>query len=336
MTEDESANDSSDEDDPRRKLTTIPEESGIGSLPPTTFHPTPPMYQGITSMTAPQCLLTDDSFSVMSDPSCVNSTPPITPQPTKEDLVKLQEQMKKLKLPVTPSTFSVISKFAESESRMQILLTPKTGTGNFSSELQIGIQNLALIDEWGKHKIDFLQRAVPTANTSKSFYNYLLLDPKVITRANFSGDSLKSGVINSGDKFEKFLHSVFYIGKAHGKRPLQHLVEAKARYIEMGRKSLKAGEKIDTILKIWKSGMGVIIVSVFHHSSEREANVNEACMIDAIGLVELSNLKKGSYAGTIASGWSQKTKNQMGSLLLYKSFCTFVVSDSKQFYPHDF
>lgn len=344
MTEDESA-DNDDADEVRKKLTTIPEESGVVSVTSpflAAFSATPsPLSRpcrGIASMTAPHYLLTDDSISVMSDTeaSCVNSTPPMTPQPTKADLQRLQEQMKQLNIPVTPSTFGVISKFTESESRFQALLVQKTGVDNFSTELQAGLQNLNLIHEWGNHKVDFLQNATPTANRSKSFYNYLLLDPKIITRANFSGDHLKTGVINNAEKFQKFLESVFYIGKAHGKRPMNHLVEAKQKFLDLGRRQLKHGEKIDKILEIWRTGLGVIVVSVFHHSSEREANVNEACMIDAMGLIELSNLKKGSYTGTVASSWSQKTKNQLGSFLLFTSFRSFVVSDPKQFYPQDF
>lgn len=357
MTEDESL-DTSDNDEVRKKLTTIAEEeSGTGTMSASSpqiahFAPRSPYIppfsispqrqcRGIASMTAPLYLMTDDSISVMSDisdsgPSCINSTPPITPQPSRSDLERLQQQMKMLNIPVTPSTYGVISKFSESEDRIQTLLSPKRGVKNFSSELQAGIQDINLIHEWGNLKVDFLQNATPTANTSKSFYNYLLLDPRVLKKTNFSGNHLKAGIINNGEKFLKFLESVFYIGKAHGKRPLQHLVEAKQKYVELGKKLLTNAEKIDTILDIWKSGLGVVIVSVFHHSSEREANVNEACMIDAMGLVELSNLKKGSYTGTLAASWPQKTKNQLGSLLLLNSFRSFVVSDPKQFFPQDF
>ncbi|CAL8089790.1 unnamed protein product [Orchesella dallaii] len=341
MTEDETCSDDSSTLEDRKKLTTIPEESGSGysGSPGFTYFPSmnPATARGIASMTAPHLhYLTDDSMSVTSELSCVNSTPPVTPMPTEEELQKLQEQMKKLNVPVTPLTYNVMSRFNQSESRLQALLTPKTGTCNFSSDLQAGIHDFKLINEWGNHKIDLLQNATPTTNHSKSFYNYLLLDPKIIKRQNFSGNHLKTGVINSSEKFEKFLLSIFYIGKGCGKRPVQHLVEAKDKFVEMGRRPLKAGEKIDKILEIWKSGLGVIILSVYHHSSEREAHVNEACMIDAVGLQELSNLKKGSYTGTVASSWSQKTKNQLGAFLLYKCFCTFVVSEHKSFFPEDF
>jgi hypothetical protein len=176
---------------------------------------------------------------------------------------------------------------------------------------------------------------------SRSFFNYLLLDPKIIKRVNFSGSHLKSDVIRNVGKFQTFLKAVFYVGKGCGSRPLQHLVDAKANLVKLSKKKAGPGggwgEKLDKIIQIWNSGQGVLVHSVFHHSAEKEANVTEAAMIDAIGLgcEDLTNLKKGSYAGTLASSWSQKTKNQYGTFLLYKSFCTFVVSDPKSFYPHD-
>lgn len=341
------------------------------SLKPYSFSrsPSPPLpavsyRRGIGSITVPQLLMTEDSISesVLSDrdratpsPSsfsssssnsssasrntsatCVNSTPPLTPLPTEEELRKLQEQLKTLNIPVTPLTYGVMSNYTKCENRLENLMKPKQGSINFSSELRAGLENLGKIHEYGKHKVDYLQNATPTANASKSFYNYLLLDPRKVKNVNFSGDNHKASIINNCEKFEKFLLSIFYIGKAHGKRPLQHLVEAKAKFVEIGKKPLKNGEKIDKILEIWRAGMGVVIVSLFHHSSEREANVNEACMIDAMGLTELTNLVKGSCRGTAASGWSQKTKNQLGSLLLYKAYCSFVCDNQKQFYPHDF
>jgi len=89
------------------------------------------------------------------------------------------------------------------------------------------------------------------------------------------------------------------------------------------------------ILNIWNAGMGVVLLQVFPYSSEWEANVNEASMIDAMGLNELCNVIKGSYSGTVVQGWSQKKKNQFGSFLLYKSFCHFALSDHKHFFPED-
>lgn len=117
------------------------------------------------------------------------------------------------------------------------------------------------------------------------------------------------------------------------------MVDAKTKL--QNHKKLIESEKLDRIVQIWKSGQGIILHSIFHHSVEKEANVNEAAMLDALGInghnnTELTNLKKGSYVGTPAAQWTQKIKNQFGSFLLYKCFCSFVVSgDGKVFYPND-
>lgn len=287
---------------------------------------------------SPPIIIGDSSSGSVSDPSCVNSTPPLLPEPSAKDLQMLQETMKNLRIPVTLSTFGVLNKFANEKDKLTKVLAPVSGTQNFSSELQLCLTNLDYIMEWGNLKIELLQYFTNNAKRSTSYYNYLLLNPKIIKKANFSGNHLKSGVINNPKKFETFLRSIFYIGKGCGKRPIQHLVDAKAKLVKSNNsrtQNLQCGEKIDKILEIWKTGLGVIVVSVFYHSSEPEANVNEAAMIDAIGLVELSNLKKGSYGGTIASSWSQKKKNQFGSFLLHKCYSAFVVGDHKSFSAKD-
>jgi len=349
MTEDES-----EDSGEKRLLSTINEEGSVNSSALSTpkgaqFGQPKPLSVARFYDSDSTEDLTVSSVLSSSGPSCVNSTPPAHPDPDSDDLRSLQERMTDMKIPavpVTPSTYRVLYKYAGNESQLAQVLSPKPGTHNFSSELRMCISNLHLVVEWGQLKIDLLQNLTPTGRTSKSFYNYLLLDPRIIKRVNFSGNHLKSDVINSPDKFETFLRSIFYIGKGCGRRPIQHLVDAKARLsTPANRRSSRdlnedpaaasAGEKIDKILEIWKSGLGVKVVSLFHHSSEREANANEAAMIDAIGLCELSNIKKGSYGGTIATKWSQKTKNQFGSFLLHKSFCTFAVSDTKSFFAKD-
>lgn len=350
MTEDESEQDSSRDDN--GKLSTIEEESAlsisyqrklgyeetkectIGLFDESNYPMSPPTFA-----TTPNPAFSDSSSVSSTATEIADSTPPILPPPSKTDMIKLQTTMKDSQIPpssvpVTKSTYQVLNRLAN-QSQLTKVLAPKPGTCNFSSELKQAITDLHVIDEWGNLKIDLLQSYSTPSKKSKSFYNYLLLDPKITKKANFSGTHLKSDIIKNPEKFEAFLKSIFYIGKGCGKRPIQHLVDAKEKY-GSGRKVLTGfGEKLDRILNIWSSGLGVIVVSVFHHSSEREANVNEASMIDAVGLVELSNIKKGSYAGTLTSTWSQKSKNQLGTFLLYKAFCAFTVSEHKSFHAQD-
>lgn len=240
-------------------------------------------------------------------------------------------------LPVTTTTYYTISKFVSPMSSRPLPMSQVEC--RYSTELQKAIEDLSIIErlKFGDLKVEIAQDAEEDSpkRNGKSYYNYVLLDPKIIKRINFSGDHLKSDVIRNAEKFRKFISAIFYVGKGCGKRPIQHLDEAKVALVT---KRQDQSEKVQKILDIWKSGQGVIVHSFFHHSSEREANVNEASMIDAMGLTELSNLRKGSYSGQRVSQWTQKQKNQFGVFLLRTCFSLFAVSNgtaSKEIFPRD-
>lgn len=143
-----------------------------------------------------------------------------------------------MKIPVTKSTYALLSKIAKSpEKQEQIVTKTKIKGPVFCDELQSSIKNVNLIHEWGNLQIEMIQNYSHSPRSkktnSKSFFNYLLLDPKIIRRANFSGNFLKSdNVIKNMDKYKAFLNAIFYIGKGCGKRPLQHLVDAKEIFSE--------------------------------------------------------------------------------------------------------
>lgn len=62
------------------------------------------------------------------------------------------------------------------------------------------------------------------AGQSKSFFNYLLLDPLVLDKANSVGSSAsRDDVI----MFKDFVESVFYVGKGKNARSHQHLKDSK-------------------------------------------------------------------------------------------------------------
>ena len=55
--------------------------------------------------------------------------------------------------------------------------------------------------------------------------------------------------------------------------------------------------KIGRIHEIWKEGKGVVVLQVFHQTSNREAHTREEAMISALGLKNLSNSIHGSWHG---------------------------------------
>lgn len=204
----------------------------------------------------------------------------------------------------------------------------------YSPELQEGVKDLNLIREWGNLKVDFVQN-LNHGNTLKSYKNYLLLNSKTLKYVNFSANHLKTSVIDSPEKFQKFLDAIFYIGNVKGNQPLEPLVKAKAHFQSSRRYSRSKDNTISKILEIWNSGLGVRVVKVFCHSSESEVNVNQTTMIDAMG-PELDYLQGGNLDGTVVSNWTQKMKNQFGSSLLHHCYRSFLVCKKiKGIYPDD-
>lgn len=55
--------------------------------------------------------------------------------------------------------------------------------------------------------------------TTKDYFNYLLLDPRVLNSSQQPDAQLK--------EFRKFVEGVFYVGKGKNARSMQHLKEAK-------------------------------------------------------------------------------------------------------------
>eukprot|EP00118_Oscarella_pearsei_P012477 m.92311 g.92311 ORF g.92311 m.92311 type:complete len:421 (+) comp36729_c0_seq1:163-1425(+) len=138
-----------------------------------------------------------------------------------------------------------------------------------------------------------------TETGTRTYFNYILIDPR--------RTDLKS--------FKSFLEAIFYIGKGKRSRPYSHLFEAIKG---------KAGAKTDKIVAIWADERGVINLHVFQAALSDEAFTREACMIEAIGLQRLANIKRGHYYG-LASQWSPGKRLDYGIFLLWRSFKIFEI-----------
>lgn len=288
----------------------------------------------------PELSVVESGSSTFSETRTNYSSESVIPSrsPTEEELVTIKAVATSRGFPVLPSTVKVLSKHIDTRKRDIELSPPKHSSRyGYSVELDYLIRNIDVSNTWQEHQVEFVQNFQPGKNASKSFYNYLLLDPYVVKRTNFSGNHLRTGLLINNEKLQIFINAIFYIGKGSGTRPLQHLVDAKARLTTKLKHRLPDSEKLGKVVSIWERGQGVIVVSIFHHSQELESKAYEAAMIDAMSLscTHFTNLKKGSYEKTPAHAWSQKKKNQFGSVLLYKAYCAFVVGSYKSFYPRD-
>uniref|UniRef100_A0A8C2ZY69 LEM domain-containing protein n=1 Tax=Cyclopterus lumpus TaxID=8103 RepID=A0A8C2ZY69_CYCLU len=114
----------------------------------------------------------------------------------------------------------------------------------------------------------------------KSSFNYLLLDPRLLST----------------------LYFMWVKGKRS--RPYSHLYE-------------NLCPKVQHILQVWNAGQGVISLHCFQNVIPVEAYTREACMVEAIGLKMLTNRKRGDFYGVV-SNWQVKKKRDLGVHLLYR------------------
>ncbi|MPC35332.1 Ankyrin repeat and LEM domain-containing protein 1 [Portunus trituberculatus] len=200
--------------------------------------------------------------------------------------------------------------------------------------------------------------------TSKSCFNYLLLDPRITQNLPMMGPAM-----NEREKLDCFVASIFYVGKGSRNRPYYHLYDAMKKQRSCKKKvrhnqvirimatvvqwnhayfgirgvSKRTGSnpvhgpsnrKIEKIQEIWADDLGVVSLHVFQNTIPVEAWTREAAMIAALGLKNLSNSVQGTFYGP-ASTWTNSKRQQLGTHLLYRSFNIFLQEGERQLRPCD-
>lgn len=192
----------------------------------------------------------------------------------------------------------------------------------------------------------------------KQSFIYMLIDPRI--SRNLPGESAfleKFGV------WQRFLDSIFYIGKGKCSRPYAHLYDAMRQHTRLHQKREKdktnrergggfrtlqpdvfrspppgdgkmGSRKLERILDIWQHGSGVVCLHVFHNILPIDAYTREASIIDALGLNHLTNIKRGDYYGP-AQSWTMKQKKQLGIALLFKAMHIYLAEGESQLSPSD-
>ncbi|KAH8269352.1 hypothetical protein KR018_007070 [Drosophila ironensis] len=192
----------------------------------------------------------------------------------------------------------------------------------------------------------------------KQSFIYMLIDPRI--SRNLPGES---AFLDKFDVWQRFLDSIFYVGKGKSSRPYAHLYDAMRLHTRLHQKHEKAkngergggfrtlqpevfrsppprtgdgsqSQKLERILGIWQQGSGVVCLHVFHNIMPIDAYTREASIIDALGLVHLTNLKRGDYYGP-AQSWTMKQKKHLGIALLYKAMHIYLAEGESQLSPSD-
>ncbi|XP_017064352.2 uncharacterized protein LOC108103405 [Drosophila eugracilis] len=192
----------------------------------------------------------------------------------------------------------------------------------------------------------------------KQSFLYMLIDPRI--SRNLPGES---AFLEKFEVWQRFLDSIFYVGKGKSSRPYAHLYDAMRQHTRLHQKREKekphrergggfrtlqpdvfrspppaegkmGSRKLERILDIWQHGSGVVCLHVFHNILPIDAYTREASIIDAFGLTHLTNLKRGDYYGP-AQSWTMKQKKQLGIALLLKAMHIYLAEGESQLSPSD-
>jgi ankyrin repeat and LEM domain-containing protein 1 len=200
----------------------------------------------------------------------------------------------------------------------------------------------------------------------KTSFIYLLIDPRESDNL-----PLQYKQMTNEDVWGKFISSIFYVGKGKRSRPYSHLYDAiklfsmennqvaerlenrKNQIIEkrvlysnenlVGKSKclgkpmqtkFQESKKLNKIIEIWKSQMGVVCLHIFNNIIPVEAYTREAAIIEAIDMVNLTNLKKGDYYGA-ARLFSMRQKRQLGIGLLHRAMNIYLAEGESQLMPFD-
>lgn len=141
--------------------------------------------------------------------------------------------------------------------------------------------------------------------TRRKFFMYILLKSdglqrlkKLYAAAKIAGFDLKTLEV-----IRHLIRSSIYVGKGHGDRPMQHLIDA----FNVAENT----EKAEEIREVWKAGNGIVIWKCFQNSTSYEANTREAILIDFFNKENLTNIRKGTYYGGVGL-WPKEKLFSMG------------------------
>lgn len=203
----------------------------------------------------------------------------------------------------------------------------------------------------------------------KTSFIYLLIDPRI---SESLPENYKE--MEKAEVWARFLSSIFYVGKGKKSRPYSHLydaiklfslennqiaerlenrknqiIEKRVIYSNVANKndalsgkaqpvaktiSFQESKKLQKIVEIWKSQMGVVCLHIFNNIMPVEAYTREAAIIEAMGLESLTNLKKGDFYG-FARNFSSRQKRQMGVGLLFRAMNIYLHEGESQLTPFD-
>lgn len=254
----------------------------------------------------------------------------LSPVELRGRLLKLGENVG----PITPSTKSLYQRHLTRLEKHEQSSKPESKYKDYTAEMRLVLLGTSTVT---KAKGDELEEEMgyifdkPEKHTwregsQKTSFNYILLDPRVTKNLPNRAEQMADV-----DRLRVFCSAVFYIGKGKRSRPYEHFYDA-AKEDKTEKKTVS--NKIKMIRDIWEAGYGVASVHIFHSVIPVEAYTREACMIDAMGLSRLTNLKFGDFYGP-AVGWNCKKRRHLGIHLLTKAMNIYLIEGERQIRKKD-
>uniref|UniRef100_A0A915EQW9 Ankyrin repeat and LEM domain-containing protein 1 n=1 Tax=Ditylenchus dipsaci TaxID=166011 RepID=A0A915EQW9_9BILA len=262
-----------------------------------------------SSQTAENEFLTMDNTRASVDSQCNSVEDVVDEQKSREefllteefskmDINHLREELKKKNFQVGPIDARNRKLYERKLAKLEV--SAKSGSDISANRYSKSLQQVILDDESGSQVTSRMgefeehiirnQYILSAGKNEVSFFCYLLLDPSMLSNA-------------TSCDLRQFVSAIFYVGKGKHSRPLQHLIDANKCRSLLSNKSYQPTEKLNRILQLWNSA---------------EALVREGSMIEAIGIENLTNVRKGNFKG-LPNAWTRKQIEEFGSMLLRKA-----------------
>jgi len=238
-------------------------------------------------------------------------------QLSKLDINDLRDELRKKNCQIGPLDARNRKLYESKLARMEI--SSKSGTDLSINRFSIPLQRVIMDEEMGTENTKRMgeleehiirnEYLLSTGKNEVSFFCYLLLDPSMISRA-------------SKCTIREFIMAIFYVGKGKHARPLQHLIDANRCRPLMSNKAFQPTAKLKRILQLWDRGDGVISLHISLNIHSAEALVREGAMIEAIGIDNLTNVRRGNFRG-LPNVWTRRQIEEFGAMLLRKAHVIF-------------
>jgi hypothetical protein len=215
-------------------------------------------------------------------------------------------------------------------------LTKKRFGAIYSSELLKGFEGFTKRNDYQKVQerlLDTNNISSKTRSASKKYYNYVLLDPRTLNNLQLRSQKLKDDgkEMSQMEIIQCFVKSVFYVGKGCGARSGQHIKEAFKHGKQQSAKLDRINEILNTDQPSAGRKYGLVIQQFGHDYTNKQSLLQEAAIIKAIGITNLTNVKNERFG----ENWSDTEICRLGCIGLFNACSSYLLQPENFIYPEN-